>query len=155
MNWLQGAFRDLLTQITANCEGGDYAGISFTSSSLTHGPVWLSFRPVRDYTFDDLWQLITSVAQSAASMNIDDSCNIKVCIVKGVEGRGRKGLTYEGVAKKSILTIRNDDRLCLPRSLAAALVHAERGEIRTGELHAEWQRVRQVNGSLQREREST
>lgn len=134
-SWLEGAFRDLLTHLTSYCEGGDYAGISFSASSLAHGPVWLSFRPVRDYTFVDVWQLITNIAQSATSLNIDDSFNIKVCVVKGVEGSGRKSLTHEDIAKKSILTIRNADNLCLPRSLVTARAYAERGEIRSGALH--------------------
>lgn len=151
MTWLEGAFNDLLAHITSSCEGGDYVGISFTASNLAHGPVWLSFRPARDYVFEDIWQLISSVAQSSESFDLNDECSIKTCIVKGVEGRGRrKGLTHESVAKRSILTISNNDNLCLPRSLAAALVYAERGEIRTGALHTKWQRVRQINGSAQK-----
>ncbi|XP_043272012.1 uncharacterized protein [Venturia canescens] len=75
--WLEGPFRDLLTHLTSHCEGGDYAGISFSASCLAHGPVWLSFRPVRAYTFVDIWQLITNIAQSAASLDIDDSFHIK------------------------------------------------------------------------------
>lgn len=151
MAWLEGAFHDLLTHITNSCEGSDYVGISFSAKNLAHGPVWLSFRPARDYAFQDIWGLITSVAQSAGSLNIDDACTFKTCIVKGIEGSGRVRLDHESVAKKSILTIRNDDNLCLPRSLVAALAHAERGEIRTGELHSKWQRIRQLNGSVQRE----
>ncbi|XP_043284948.1 uncharacterized protein [Venturia canescens] len=67
---LEGAFRDLLTHLMSHCEGGDYAGISFSASCLAHGPVWLSFRPVCAYTFVDIWQLITNIAQSAASLDI-------------------------------------------------------------------------------------
>lgn len=150
LHWVEGAFRDLLTLFTSTCSGSDYIGMSFSTDSLPQGPAWLSFRPVRDCTFDDVWQLITSVAQSAASLNIIENFEIKTCIVKGVEGSGRKGLTHEDVAKKSILTIRNNDNLCLPRSLVTAKVYAERGEIRTGTLHTTWQKIRQINGSMQR-----
>ncbi|XP_043268101.1 uncharacterized protein [Venturia canescens] len=149
LHWLEGAFRDLLTFITGSCNGEDFVGMSFSSDSLPQGSAWLSFRPVRDCTFADIWDLITSIAQSAASLDIIEKFEIKTCIVKGVEGSGRKGLTHEDVAKKSILTIRNNDNLCLPRSLVTALAYAERGEIRTGALHTKWQKIRQLNGSMQ------
>ena len=48
--------------------------------------------------------------------------------MKGVAGRGHTQLTQENVKKKSILSITNDDNLCLPRSLATAYAYVVRGQ---------------------------
>ena len=68
-------------------------------------------------------------------------------------GRGRMSnqLTREDVAKRSILEIANEDNLCFPRSLVAAKVHCERGNLRTGPRHEMWEAVRFQRSSLQRE----
>jgi len=69
-----------------------------------------------------------------------------------VNGSSRRKLTHDNVAKRSILTITNTDNLCLPRSLVTARAYAERGEIRSGELHRYWMSIRLSRGKLQREK---
>ena len=70
--------------------------------------------------------------------------------MSGVAGHGRVKLTEENVKKKAILTIKNDNHLCLPRRLAAAYAYIVRGQIRTGRLHDYWNLIRRSNGTVQK-----
>ena len=60
-------------------------------------------------------------------------------------------LTEETVSKRSILTIKNSDNLCLPRSLVVAHAYAVRGQTRSGKLHSYWNLIRHSNSSVQKE----
>ena len=66
-------------------------------------------------------------------------------------GSGRARLTEDAVNKKSILTIKNNDNLCLPPPLVTAYAYAVRGQIRSGKLHDYWNSIRQSNGRIQKE----
>ncbi|KYN16237.1 hypothetical protein ALC57_11507, partial [Trachymyrmex cornetzi] len=125
---------------------------SFELSDLARGPAGLSFRPARDLTHEDIWGLVSSLAQSAGGIDIAENFTVRVFRVALPTGRGRQfnRLTHEDVAKRSILQIINSDNLCFPRSLVAARVHYDRGH-RVGELHERWESVRHQRSSLQRE----
>jgi len=97
--------------------------------------VGISFRPARDLSHEDIWRLVSSLAQSAGGLDIADQFNIRVYNVSMPLGRGRVALTCEDVAKRSIVEINNPDNLCFSRSLVVAQTYSERGNIRTGELH--------------------
>lgn len=141
--WFEGAVRDVLTHLTASCEGHDYVGMTLTAPTFAQGRVWLSFRPAREIEPSDIWNLLNNVIQSAREFRIDgDTCRMTTCVVRGVEGAGGIALTHESIAKKSILTITASDNLCLPRSLVVAQAHAERGEVRSGALHRRWCQIR-------------
>ncbi|KYN19310.1 hypothetical protein ALC57_08361, partial [Trachymyrmex cornetzi] len=107
----------------------------------------------RDLTHEDIWGLVSSLAQSAGGIDIAENFTVCVFRVALPTGRGRQSnrLTHEDVAKRSILQIVNSDNLCFPRSLVAARVHYDRGQLRVGELHERWESVRHQRSSLQRE----
>ncbi|KYN27565.1 hypothetical protein ALC57_03024 [Trachymyrmex cornetzi] len=119
-------------------------GLSFDSPNLTHGPAGLSFRPVRDLTSEDIWRLVSSVAQSAGGLDIAEIFDVSVFNVAAPAGRGGRAnrLTREDVAKRSILQLNNSDNLCFPRFLVVARAHCERGNLRMGELHEKWNCIR-------------
>lgn len=73
-------------------------------------------------------------------------------IVEGVVGQGgnRQKLSMNNVRKHSILTIGNNDNLCLPRSLVTAKAYVLRGENRKGELENFWQKIRNYRGICQK-----
>ena len=148
--WIEGAIHDLHGIINGRCEPDAFIGVTVDSERFQHGPVWLSFRPVRNFNANDLVELLFNVAQSGNEYSAEDSLRVTCGIVDGVAGRGRVKLTSQDVNKKSILNIRNDDNLCLPRSLATAYAYAVRGQIRTGVLHDYWNRIRNETGRTQR-----
>lgn len=102
---LENAFREIHSYAINSCELGDYVGLTFDSPNLSHGPAGISFRPARDLTPDDIWRLVSSVAQSAGGLDIAQHFNISVFNVAVPSGRGRVKLTREDIAKRSILTI--------------------------------------------------
>ncbi|XP_011706154.1 PREDICTED: uncharacterized protein LOC105461350 [Wasmannia auropunctata] len=149
--WLDEVFAEIHAYLTGSCNPDDYIGVTFTADAFAHGPVWLSYRYVRDLQYIDLWELVNRAAQSATDFCINDSCTLTCCIIRHMSGGSRRKLTHDNVAKRSILTITNTDNLCLPRSLVAARAYVERGEIRSGELHRRWMSIRLSRGKLQKE----
>ncbi|KYQ59560.1 hypothetical protein ALC60_01418, partial [Trachymyrmex zeteki] len=129
--WLENAFREIRTYALHSCEPSDFVGLSFESADLARGPAGLSFRPSRDLTHEDIWGLVSSLAQSAGGIDIAENFTLRVFRVSLPTGRGSNRLTREDVAKHSILQIINSDNLCFPHSLVAR-VHYERGQLRVG-----------------------
>jgi len=91
------------------CEPNDYVGLSFDSADLAHGPVGLLFRPARDLTPEDIWKLVSSVAQNTGGINIAKDFIVRVFNVAahaGLDGVSNR-LTRKDVAKRSILQLYN------------------------------------------------
>ena len=132
---------DLHNHLCSNRDDTDFIGVTIASERFSCGPIWFSFRPIHNFHVDDLWSMLYSAAQSNVGFDIDDTLSINYAIVQGVMGSGRVRLTSDSVFKRSILTIRNDDNLCLPRSLVTALAYVVRGQIRSGQLHEYWNNI--------------
>ena len=148
--WIEEALRDLHSKLCARADPNDHIGLTITSSAFTAGPLWYSFRRIREFSVDDLWNLFYSAAQSARDFSAEQKVTINCAIVSGLIGAGRVRLVFEDVNKKSILKIRNDDGLCLARSLVTAFAHAVRGQIRSGILNTNWHEIRQSRGKKQK-----
>ena len=134
--WLESAMQKLYRRSCATAAPEDFIGVTLSSERFVHGPAWISSRRVSDLSAYDLRDKLESVAQSADNFEIDDILLVSCSTVSLPAGRGRVALTHESVFKRSILTIRNDDNLCLPRSLVVAYVHTIRGQIRSGTLQS-------------------
>ena len=150
--WLEHAMHALYRYVCENTEPDDFIGVSITSDCFRQGPMWISFRLVRDLHVSDIADVFASIAQSNEAFEIDETLRINVHTVSMPRGSGRVELTSESVFKRSILSIRNGDNLCMPRSLVCAHTYAIRGDVRTGQLQTAWNKIRQCNGKLQREK---
>ena len=95
--------------------------------------------------------MLFNAVQSANDFSITDRLSISCALVKGTVGRDRTRLIEDTVNKKSILCIKNDDDICLPRALVAAYAYAVSGQIRTVKLHDYWNSIRKSNGRVQKE----
>ncbi|EFN86087.1 hypothetical protein EAI_07632 [Harpegnathos saltator] len=126
---------------------------SYPVADLTRGPAGLSFRPARGLSHGDIWNLVSSLVQNAGGHDILEHFTVDVFSVALPSGQSAKAnkLTHEEVVKCSILIIINTDNLCFLRSLVVAMIYSERGNVRTGELHAKWNAVRKQNSVMQRE----
>ena len=124
----------------------DNIGFEIRSEKLNK-PLWLSFRPVTRFNLSDIVTLIEIVAQSSTSFDINDGgLNILSSIVRVPSGRGRvslSSLSLFDVNKKSILRIKTD-KSCFSRSLCTALVHAKKGQLKSGVLHENWVKIRKA-----------
>ncbi|XP_011639247.1 ubiquitin carboxyl-terminal hydrolase 34-like [Pogonomyrmex barbatus] len=118
-NWFKNAFTEIHAYALHTSELHDYVGFTFDSADLTHGSAELSFRPACDLTREDIWRLVSSVAQSAGGLDIARDFNVRVFNVAIPRDRGcvSNKLTREDVVKRSILTISNSDNLCFPPAL--------------------------------------
>ena len=103
-------------QLCSRGEAINFIGVTINSEIFNHGPLWLSFRPIKDFNVEDLSGLLSSAIQSANNFDSNDRLSISCAIVEGVAGGGRTQLTQENVKKKSILSIKNDDNLCRQRT---------------------------------------
>ena len=149
--WLDSSMQELYRILCAKATPEDFIGVTLSSERFVHGPAWTSFRRVSDLSAYDLWDKLASVAQSADNFEIDDTLLVSCSIVSVPVGRGHVALTHESVFKRSILTIRNDDNLCLPRSLVVTYVHTILGQICSGTLQIEWTQIRATHLKYQTE----
>jgi len=87
-----------------SCKPNDFVGLSFESTDLARGPPDLSFRPARDLTHKDIWQLVSSLAQSAGGFDIAENFTVRVFKISLPAGRGRQSnrLTREDVTKSKM-----------------------------------------------------
>ena len=99
--WIENAIRELHSYAVLSSAPGDYIGLSFDSPNLSHGPAGISFRPSRDLTLENIWNLLSSLAQSSGGLNAAQEFDIRVFRVTPPVGRGRK--TIDITHKRSIL----------------------------------------------------
>lgn len=154
MAWLQTALNSIFHLVTADRDPTDYIGITLHSEFFRQGPVGLSFRPISNFSIEDLWHIVYSVIQSNTDFTINETLVVSAALVTLPAGSGKQSniLTHENVKKRSILQINNSDSLCLPRSLVTAVAHALRGQDRAGAFHDYWETIRCSRSVEQRER---
>jgi len=76
--WLENAFRELHAYAMHSVVPGDYIGMSFNSENFLRGSTGISFRPARDLTHEDIWNLVSALAQSAGGLDIAREFDIRV-----------------------------------------------------------------------------
>ena len=106
--WLEDCLKDLHRQLSARGDAIDFIAVAINSEIFNHGPLWLSFIPIKNFYVEDIWGLLSSAIQSSNNFDVSDRLSINSAIESGIAGRRRVKLTEENVKKKSILTIKND-----------------------------------------------
>ena len=83
--WLESAVVDIHNYITECLPGNNFIGVSVRRERFAQGPGGLSFRPIENFTIADLWDLISSICQSNAILDFDDTlCTTSQCpLVQG------------------------------------------------------------------------
>lgn len=149
--WVEHAFREVYSRVMkAGGRGMNRMCLSFNFANMQKDNAWISPRAIKGYEFQDLWNLVESVAQSANGFACADTFWIKLHVAEAPTGQG--GSVSTELRAKCVLTIKNKDGLCLARSLVAAKVHAQKlksGAV-TGILKQQWQNMRQDKGKIQR-----
>ncbi|CAB0043049.1 unnamed protein product [Trichogramma brassicae] len=75
-NWLlhmEESFEELHAHLSSLGAPNDYIGVTISSDSLTNGNLWLSFRPIRDFTVQDLWTVFFNAAQSNENFSTENT----------------------------------------------------------------------------------
>ncbi|KAJ8914447.1 hypothetical protein NQ315_011388 [Exocentrus adspersus] len=150
VSWVQDAINQVIAEGTRGLGPNDQVSFSFGSNDMARTPGWISFRPVKNVTYEDVWRVISSVYQSnSKGLNTSTFC-LSVTSVKMPAGRGNKrGRDYntfqeESLARRGVITITNNDNKCLPRALVVAKAYVDKDP--------EFNQVRRDIGKLQTQR---
>lgn len=133
ISWLKMAIHDVTEYLMKNCSPNDKIGFTFTTSSLnSSNSCWIPYTTANTISGGSVWNMINSVFQSNASADLTDNFTISSSIVEMPRGAGRfnmKNVSYETFCRKKrgIITIANNDSLCLPRALVVGRVLAKTG----------------------------
>lgn len=144
ISWLERIVREIHSIFTSIVEAEDKFGFEILTPNTGY-PLAMPYRTKDEFNVQDVWDLFFSMAQSWKGFEVDEPIDIKVDYVKLPRGKGRVDIK-EFARKRSILTIRNDDNLCLPRSIVAGIANYKKRNLEPvkGEYFKEWEQVRKT-----------
>ena len=91
--------------------------------------------------------IIYRATQSNNDFNVNDILKLSYTILRGVRKRGLTLLLFDNTKRRSILSIKNKDSLCLPRAIVISKDYVLCDKIRTGKLYEFWNYIRDNNGT--------
>ena len=111
----------------------EYAPVDLVRLFLTHPTLHKAIvippRPLGDLTAEAILDRIEQVIQSNEDLALDTDFIIQLGVVKmrtGGKGTATTNVNKDRMRKRSIVTIKNDDNLCMPRALAVAMAHLKK-----------------------------
>ena len=121
-------FQELIKNIKRRCELSNNDRLRFViQNQELPSTISTKFNKVEDFKLGDLEQVIKILEYRDIP---PENCKIVVQSVKIPAGKGRLHLTKHTVSRKNcIITVKNDDTICLVRSIVAAYanLHPENG----------------------------
>ena len=149
--WVEAKIRDIHNYITEHVPGHSLIGISICNDRFSRGMSGLSFRPVANFNYADLWNLIGSISQSNEILGIGEGLVLQMCYIEMPVGAGRYASKLNDVQKSSITVINNNDNLCLPLALAVGMVYVACKAQDCTETRAKWIVIRDSRRKMQKE----
>ncbi len=121
-------FEQLLDDVTTGMKESDQIRFVLRTEQLDT-PISLPFMPVSKLTPERVYSQIERVVQSHQEFRLDGSVVVDIVHVEMPEGKGKRkrsdiNLGNHLKCKGSVITIRNDDDLCLARALVVAVAKA-------------------------------
>ena len=139
----QKIFEQLLNDVTEGMDERDQVRFVLRSDQLDT-PISMPFMPVIQLTPERVFSQIERVVQSNRDFRLNDTVTVDIIHVEAPQGSGRSR-PKRGILnireylhkKRSIVTIKNNDNLCLARALVTAIAKIEkapnyRNMMRTG-----------------------
>ena len=126
----QAIFRHLLNDVTEDMNDQDQVRFVLRSDQLDT-PISIPFIPVIQLTPEKVFSQIERVIQSNRDFRLNDTVVVDIIHVEAPQGSGRSKRTNLNIKdflhkKKSIITIQNNDNLCLARALVVAIAKIEK-----------------------------
>ena len=125
----QEIFEHLLSDVTAGMNEKDQVRFVLRSTQLDT-PISLPFMPLHQLTPERVFSQIERVIQSNRDFRLNDTVTVDIIHVEAPQGSGRKRTVLDIGEflhkKRSIITIRNNDDLCLARALVTAIAKIEK-----------------------------
>ena len=127
----QRIFEHLLTDVTAGMDKRDRVRFVLRSDQLDT-PISMPFMAVLQLTPERVFSQIERVVQSNRDFRLNDTVTVDIVHVEAHQGSGRSKLKRDILdireylhKKGSVITIKNNDNLCLARALVVAVAKAE------------------------------
>ena len=127
----QKIFDHLLSDVTVGMAERDQVRFVLRSDQLDT-PISIPFMPVPQLTPERVFSQIERVLQSNRDFRLNDTVTVDIIHVEAPQGSGRSRLKRDILdireylhKKKSVITIQNNDNLCLARALVVAVAKAE------------------------------
>ena len=129
---LKNMFADLLKQGGEEFQPQDKARVYISDSELKN-PIVIKPQAIGDLNPDVILEHIARVLQSNSDIKVSEGLNIElgVCRLMGGSGSRSRVMTNieeDRMKKKSLVTIRNEDNLCLARSIVVGMAYLEFSE---------------------------
>ena len=125
----QAIFEHLLNDVTRDMNEKDQVRFVLRSEQLDT-PISLPFMPAEQLTPEKVFSQIERVIQSNRDFRLNDTVTIDIIHVEAPQGSGRSKRTTLNISeylhkKGSVITIKNNDNLCLARALVVAIAKIE------------------------------
>ena len=125
----QEIFERLLSDITTGMNEKDQVRFVLRSTQLDT-PITLPFMSVQQLTPERIFSQIERVIQSNQDFRLNDTVVVDIVHVEAPQGNGRKRTILDIGEflhkKRSVITIQNNDDLCLARALVTAIAKIEK-----------------------------
>ena len=126
---VQKIFERLLNDVTEDMDDRDQVRFVLRSDQLDT-PISIPFMPVLQLTPERVFSQIERVVQSNRDFRLHDTVTVDIIHVEAPQGGGRSKRTTPNIReylhkKGSVITIQNNDNLCLARALVVAVAKAE------------------------------
>ena len=126
----QAIFRHLLNDVTEGMSDQDQVRFVLRSDQLDT-PISIPFLPVIQLTPEKVFSQIERVIQSNRDFRLNDTVVVDIIHVEAPQGSGRSKRTTLNIEdflhkKRSIITIHNNDNLCLACALVVAIAKIEK-----------------------------
>ena len=126
----QAIFEHLLNDVTEGMDEKDQVRFVLRSDQLDT-PISMPFMPVAQLSTERVFSQIERVIQSNRDFRLNDTVTIDIIHVEAPQGSGRSKRDVLNIRdflhkKKSVITIQNNDNLCLARALVVAIAKIEK-----------------------------
>ena len=126
----QAIFEHLLNDVTRDMNEKDQVRFVLRSDQLDT-PISIPFIPLAQLTTERVFSQIERVIQSNRDFRLNDTVTVDIIRVEEPQGSGRSKRTTLNIreylkGKKSIITINNNDNLCLARALVVGVARIEK-----------------------------
>ena len=126
----QAIFEHLLNDVTEGMNQKDQVRFVLRSDQLDT-PISMPFMSVEQLSTERVFSQIERVIQSNRDFRLNDTVTIDIIHVEAPQGSGRSKRNVLNIKdflhkKKSVITIQNNDNLCLARALVVAIAKIEK-----------------------------
>ena len=148
-NRTYGIFDRLIEDVTEGMNLTDQVRFVLRSDQL-QTPISIPFCPLEELTVEKVLSNVEKVVQSNEDFRLNDTVTINIIHVEMPRGSGRLKRTTLNIRdhlkkKQSVITINNEDHLCLARALAVSIARIEKdpryNQIKEARGHIQLQRA--------------